>query len=989
MVHGMTCSACTDTVTSKIRCVTGVDACALSLVTGECQVSYDDTEGLSVDQIIESVEDCGFDCEMVRDFEIINSPTFSGKLHVTGMTCGACVSTVTKGVHGLDGVFDVRVSLVTEECLVEFDGSKVNIETIKEAVEDCGFDAEVLSVEKASQNKETFLKTTKIHLLAINYELDEDPAGVIESLKNGDCIPSVEFVETNVISVQYNKHKVGIREILRRLETMGYEANIIPMSDSENQLNILSKVKEIQFWKSTCFKSCFLAVFTMILYMGIPMISPRSMKENYFPYKETFFLKGLYYRDIFGLLIGTYIQFVVGSYFYKAFWNSLKHRAGTMDTLVCISTSCAYFFSIYSIICNIVIKNSNGMLPNVIFDTSVMLIAFISLGKLMENKAKSATSTALSKLISLTPASCTIVEDGNYENPTTIPIDLLQPGDIVEVKPGMKIPSDGKIIRGETEVDESLMTGESLLVSKEIASLVIGGSINGPGHFYFTATNVGEDSKLANIIRTMKQAQLTKAPIQRYADFLASVFVPSILSLALLTFIFWFILSEFHKAPLAFIRSTNGIFYSSFQIAISVVIVACPCALGLAAPTAIMVGTGIGAENQVLIKGGEVLEKFNNVKVFVFDKTGTLTTGNMEVKNFKGENDLDLSDEAIAVIKASEAVSEHPVARAIVTYCNAQQASRSNSKPHVSDVLSSKVFMGKGVRTTCELNGSTYTVAVGAKSLMRSHWEQSSSLLADEDNDYTVSYVSINEKVIGRFDIIDDIKKDSYQTIHYLNNHGFKTYMVTGDIHSSAIKVAQLVGMDLNNVYSEVEPAGKSEIVQQLMNKTEGKVIFVGDGINDSPALVTSDVGVAISTGTDIAVEAADIVILSDKESERASLKGLINALDIAQKTFRRIKLNIFWAVCYNTFMIPIAMGVLVPWGIWLHPMAAGLAMALSSVSVVLSSLMLKTWKPVSIDEDLELNTTSSPGTFWFRLFHSRPDHARSDIEMQEGLLAQ
>lgn len=986
VVLGMTCSACTDTVISKVKSLAGSNECTISLVTGECHVQYDDQKGLLAQHILEAVEDCGFDVQLLSDEEVGSTKIFSGKLLIQGMTCGACVSNITDTVNKLDGIREVVVSLVTEECFVRFDCSQVSMDEIKETIEDCGFDAEVLSCQEDTTDAPASWKKSDIRIIGVH---DENASVVIRASLVSDSILSVDFLSDSAISVQYDKHKIGIRDIIQKLEALGYEADISPTADSHYQLKILSKVREIQFWRSTCFKSCFLAVFTMILYMGAPLISSGLVKNKKFPYNQTPFLKGFYYRDLFGLIVGTYIQFFVGGYFYKACWNSFKHRSGTMDTLVCISTSCAYFFSIYSIICNVINTESNDKLPNVIFDTSVMLIAFISIGKLMENKAKSATSAALSKLISLTPSSCCIIENNDYQNPVTIPIELLQSGDVVEVKPGMKIPSDGQVVQGETEVNESLMTGEALLVPKEEGSMVIGGSINGPGHFYFQATTVGDDSKLANIIKAMKQAQLTKAPIQRYADFLASIFVPSILIFALLTFLFWYILSKVISNPLPIIKSENGVFYSCFQTAISVVIVACPCALGLAAPTAIMVGTGIGAENQVLIKGGDILERFTDVKIFVFDKTGTLTTGNMSVKRFQSENMSDLDAETIALIKASESLSEHPVAEAITAFCTEEQLkSTAHLEPITANVLSSKILIGKGIKTKCDLNGKEYAVAVGSKSLMPPKWEQSSSLLAGDDNDYTLSYVSINDEVVGRFDIIDDIKKDSYQTVQYLNNRGFQTYMITGDTHSSAMKVALQVGIDLNNVYSEVKPSGKAEVVQRLMDENKGRVIFVGDGINDSPALVTSDVGIAISTGTDIAVEAADIVILSDKNLNRASLKGLVNALDIAEKTFRRIKLNIFWAICYNTIMIPVAMGVLIPWGIRLHPMAAGLAMALSSVSVVISSLMLKSWKPVNLEEELQTSPHFSSNSLWSKFFPSKKNQNSNDIEMRAGLIS-
>lgn len=976
VVGGMTCSACVNTITTQALSLVGVKECTVSLVTNECFVKYD-SDHCSTESIVETIEDCGFDCELVRDGD--DQCLKQGVLTVHGMTCGSCVSTVTKQVESLAGVQRAVTALVTEECKVDFKPWEITLEKVKEAIEDCGFDAAIVSVSETDTLPN--VKVTSFKVLAVSSTVEVAERAEQFRALAGNGILAADLLGTDTLQVRYDRDKIGIREVIHKIEDLGYDAVVSSALDNNAQLRLLSKVQEIHFWRSMCFKSCFFAIITMTLYMGLPMGAPGLVKNNKFPFNESF-VKGLYYRDILGLPMATYVQFVLGFYFQKAFWKSLKHGSGTMDTLVCVSTSCAYFFSLYSILHSIVHPSENGELPNVIFDTSVMLIAFITLGKLLETKAKSATSTALSKLISLTPSSCTILQNGDLQEPLEIPIDLLEINDIVEVKPGMRIPSDGAIVRGETEVDESLMTGESLLVHKNIGSTVIGGSINGPGHFYYKATAVGDESKLSTIIQTMKQAQLTKAPIQRYADFLASIFVPSILCLALITFITWIILSKALKNSSLMMDSRNGMFYECFQRAISVVIVACPCALGLAAPTAIMVGTGLGAQHQVLIKGGDVLERFNNVGAFVFDKTGTLTTGRMSVKQFSPIGKV--SDEMMACIRASERISEHPVAMAIAGYCE-EHLSRENHL--VANVLQSTIHMGKGLTCECEMSGIKYRVTVGNKSLVSEESEQFSFPEAEEESGCTLSYVCINGQVVGRFELSDAIRKDAYNTIQYLKSKGIETFLVTGDTHISAVKVAHEVGMPMNNIYSEVSPSGKSEVVEQLKVDLGQSIVFVGDGINDSPALVTSDVGIAISTGTDIAVEAADIVVLCGGNESKATLRGLIDAFDISRSTFRRVKLNLFWALCYNTFMIPIAMGFLVPWGIALHPMAAGLAMVLSSVSVVMSSLALKRWKPVNLDAFEESNYNNS-GHSWLRPFsksHRLP--VNEDIELQSRLL--
>ncbi|EDO16789.1 hypothetical protein Kpol_526p42 [Vanderwaltozyma polyspora DSM 70294] len=996
VVEGMTCSACTNTIVAQVESLEGVKNCQVSLVTNECVAVYD--ESLStVQDILNCIEDCGFDCEFIStDVQETASSDLNlnlnlnlGLLTVQGMTCSACTSTITNQLEKINGVEDVQVSLVTEECHVKFVPSVVSIQDIKETIEDCGFDANIVSQVELNQDSNkigSHLKKIPFKLIGLNESSNVNELELFFNDINKNGLISNISVEDGSATIEYNQDLLGIRSIVNNLNSFGYDVMVNSTLDNSTQLKLLSRIKEIQYWKSTFIKSFFISVLNMLLYMWIPMGFPHLMKQKLFPYNQTF-IKGLYYRDVISFIFTTYVQFKLGIYFYRATWSSYKHGAGTMDTLVCISTTFAYTFSIYSIIYNINNKNSSDALPNVIFSTSSMLIAFISFGKYLENKAKAKTSTALSKLISLTPSTCTILENGDASSPLEISTEYLQPGDIIEVRAGMRIPADGIITSGETEIDESLMTGESLYVPKSIGDAVIGGTVNGIGLFYFKATNIGDDTRLSNIIKTMKQAQMTKAPIQRYADYLASIFVPCILFLSLMTFIIWGIVCKvFDHLPPVFADSTHGKFYMCFQIAISVVVVACPCALGLAAPTAIMVGTGIGAENGVLIKGGDKLELFNAIKIFIFDKTGTLTTGCMDAETFIPENNVELTGEYIMVIKAACGTTEHPVSKAIKNYCEMLIMDQNISVPTNMEIISNETVLGKGIKCRCEVNGKSYDVIIGSKKLFSNELKDDVNV----EDGYTVSFVSINGKLIGRFEIVDSVKSDAYDTVQYLMALGYQCYMVTGDNHSSAMKIANTVGIPYNNVYSEVTPDGKCEIVAQLQNETNEKIAFVGDGINDSPALVSSDLGIAISTGTDIALEAADVVILSDEDPKRSTLKRLAYALNISQKTFRRIKMNLFWALFYNTFMIPVAMGLLAPWGIILHPIAASLAMAMSSVSVVLSSLALKRWKPFDITTAPIKRQASTRDTThsWLKPFHlTRTNNSSQDIELQTNLL--
>lgn len=960
IVRGMTCASCVNAVVGQVEALEGVSSCDVSLVTSECKVVSEDS--IATDGIIEAVEDCGFDCELIREKSM--APALCrGFIGIKGMTCSSCVATVTKQLEAIEGVSDVDVSLMTEECTVVFDPQLVAIEDIKETIDDCGFDGTVFSSEPVG-GADSRAKYVDLRLLGFNSKDDNELDQLTDKLRgfkqdNAGILDMALNTEDYCLSVHFDTQIIGIRKIIDILESLGINAVVDVSFDKHTQLNLLTKASEIRYWKSACVKSCIVAFVTMVLYMGLPALFPSLMKDKIFPYSSVGAVNGLYYRDIIGFFLASYVQFVIGATFYKSAWASLKHYAGTMDTLVCFSTTCAYLFSLYSMTECIVSPPASGKLPKVIFDTSVMIVAYISIGKYLENKAKSKTSTALSKLISLTPSSCIIVDKDDDSITQEIGIELLEVGDIAMVKPGAKIPSDGIVTKGISEVDESLMTGETNLVVKEIGSVVTGGTINGSGLIYFEVTSVGDDTKLANIIKVMKNAQLKKASIQRYTDYVASIFVPTVLILSLLTFIVWTSLTRSEKiiSKLSIFGETSeSRFYMCLQIATSVVIVACPCALGLATPTAIMVGTGVASENGVLIKGGDVLEKFNEVNTFVFDKTGTLTTGHMTVQQFVGNAEMIENLFYLECIERAEALSDHPVSKAVVKYCRDLLGESFEGTSMI--IEDEQLITGKGIKCTVKAADKTLRITVGNKSLMDEDSLGEFWQMYGRAGPCTVTYLAIDDKVCGRFELLDEVKSDAKDVIRYLRNNNYEVFMVTGDTHKSAMKVAEMVDIPPNNVYSEVTPDGKSQTVEYL--REEGRVIaFIGDGINDSLALVTSDLGIAISSGTEVAIEAAGIVILNDPDTDEPTLKGVVNALDLSIRTFRRVKLNLFWALCYNVFMLPIAMGILVPWGITLQPMVAGLAMAFSSVSVVVNSLMLKWWKAPELTSK---NSHSSKG---------------------------
>ncbi|CCK69722.1 Cu(2+)-transporting P-type ATPase CCC2 KNAG_0C06260 [Huiozyma naganishii CBS 8797] len=934
-------------------------------------------------RIREVIEDCGFECVCVRDVAAVAERRV-GSLVVQGMTCTACVGAITKQVRALEGVESVALSLLTEACDVVFDPSKVNLCTVQGTIEDCGFDATVRSERDQETGEGNAIKRVTLVLFGA-----DERAGppITQSDFEALGLTVTDFsVERNSVTIAYDQDETGIRDIVTAIKgRLGLDVIVESSLNNSTQVQLLSKTSEISFWKMNCWKTCLVAVLSMTLYMWVPMVSPSLVKRGTIPYNEVSFLPGVYYRDVIGFLLASYVQFVVGRFFYVSAWNAFKHGAGTMDTLICISTTCAYTFSIVSIVHNVIDKESRATLPNVVFDTSIMLLAFISLGKFLENRAKSRTSTALSRLLQLSPPVCLLVQD--YGTPTERSVeinnDYLHLGDILEVKPGMKVPTDGVIIQGETDVDESLMTGEQRLIHKKLEDPVIGGTVNGPGHVYIKVTSVGEDTKLWQIIQTMKQAQMTKAPIQSFADYIASIFVPLILSLATVTFVFWIVASRYLTSWTVF---QHDRVYTCLRIATSVVVVACPCALGLATPTAIMVGTGVGAENGVLVKHADIIERLgdNHNKdntLFLFDKTGTLTTGDMVVENFVQADSTEVEyTTLLEMIRTVEAKSEHPIAKTIVKFCSLENQSGDLEKITVANC---SIFVGQGIAAECVVsteNGSIdYKIVVGGISLMKQMQVVGMEKFENNTQGFTVTYVSVNGCVVGKFEISDQVRDDAFDTIRYLNQSGFQTYMVTGDNHSAALKTALQLDLRCQNVYSEVTPSEKCALVEQLQSSGENKVVFIGDGINDSPALVQSDLGISISTGTDIAMEAADVVILSENGS---NLRKLVYAVDICAKTYKRIKLNLFWTLCYNLFMVPIAMGVLLPWGISLPPMVAGLSMALSSVSVVISSLQLKYWEPPRFDDEEKVS-----GQFWKKLFRRFSEATNDDDEHEMRLL--
>ncbi len=605
------------------------------------------------------------------------------------------------------------------------------------------------------------------------------------------------------------------------------------------------------------------------------------------------------------LILTTPIIFISGKRFYKIFWSNLKHFSFEMNSLVAIGTGAAYFYSVIATLFPDWMKVSDKI-PHVYFETAAVIIVLITMGKLLETRAKNKTGGAIKKLLELKPKEATILENDDEKR---VNLELLNIGSIVIIKPGEKIPADGTIIAGSSIVDESMLTGESVPVEKNIGAKVIGGTINKNGTFNFEITALGDTSVLGQIIKLVEEAQGSKAPIQQLADKVSSIFVPTVILISLVTFIAWMLYAESNNFNIALINF------------VAVLIIACPCALGLATPTAIMVGTGLGAQHGILIKNGESLEMAHKIDTIILDKTGTITEGTPSVTDIIP---IGISQERLIILAASlEKKSEHPIASAVVELGEKLDT-------NLFEVISFQSHSGLGI--TAIINDDT--IVLGNEKLMI-QYSVNLSIVTDKFEQLsslgkTVLFCAVNNKLTGMLAIEDPIKSSSKEAIEKMQNSGLNVFMLTGDNENTANAIARRVG--IKNIFADVLPNQKAEKVKELQ-KLGHKVAMVGDGINDSPALVTADLGIAIGTGTDIAIESSDITLIN------GNLNGVVAAINLSKKTIRTIKQNLFWAFVYNIIGIPFAaLG-------FLNPMIGALAMSLSSVSVISNSLRLKRTK--------------------------------------------
>lgn len=785
----------------------------------------------------------------------------------------------------LEGIKSVNVSLANQKAVIEADGPNVNVADLIRAVEDSGYHVPVdeITISIGGMTCASCVRRVEQALLKID--------GVIEANVN---------LATEKGTVRYIAEMAGPRDLKQAVKDAGYEVKEENQAGAPNKEEIKDpKQIEIAGLRKRLVVA---AALTAVIMVG-------SMHEL-IPALE---LIPMQVRFIALLVLTTPVQFWAGWRFYRGAYLTAKHGSTDMNTLVAVGTSVAY---LYSVAVTFFPKffAAQGLQHGVYYDTAATIITLILFGRYLEAKAKGRASDAIKKLLGLQAKTGRVVRDGHEID---IPIEDIQVGDIVIVRPGEKVPVDGTLIEGHSSVDESMITGESIPLEKREGDTVIGATINKNGTFKFRATKVGSETALAQIIRLVEEAQGSKAPIQRLADVVASYFVPTVIAIALITFAVWYL---FGPKPA---------FTTALLNFIAVLIIACPCSLGLATPTAIMVGTGQGAQNGILIKDAQALENAHKIDTIVLDKTGTLTQGKPVVTDILARNGFSESD-ILRFAASAERASEHPLGEAIVA--KAKEAGVVLVSP---DDFES--FTGRGI--SAKIDGRR--VMLGNLRLMQEH-NVSLDGLSDQaiklsEEGKTPMFISVDSQVAGIVAVADVLKPNSASAVKRLQELGLEVIMLTGDNKRTAIAIASQTGV--NRVLAEVLPADKAIEVKRL--REEGKTVaMVGDGINDAPALAQADIGIAIGTGTDVAIEASDITLVG------GDLQGLVTAIALSRKTLKTIYQNLFWAFFYNVILIPVAAGVLYPiWGIRLDPMYAAAAMAFSSVSVVSNSLRLRRFK--------------------------------------------
>lgn len=869
-ITGMSCSACASGIEKALKKTEGVKSAAVNFANEKAAIKYD-ADTVNLDDLYNIIEKLGY--KVIREQE---KQKTKNRIQIEGMSCTACASGIEKALNKTEGVKNAAVNFANEKAAIEYDTDVVQLEDLYNTIENLGYS---VIREQADQESKCTINIDGMSCAACSAKIDKmlnNETGVSDAAVN---------LSTGKATVAFDASRIKLSELVDKINALGYNASLVTESNEDKEKE--RRQKEIKRLRVELIASIILssplllAMIVMLIGIDIP------------------FLHNAYFQ----LVVATPVQFIIGFKFYKNAYYALKARSANMDVLIAMGTSAAYFYSVYNTFFQQV---PHGMMKDLYFESAVVIITLILLGKYLEAIAKGKTSDAIRKLMGLQAKTARVIVDGKERD---IPIEQVSVGDVIVVRPGEKIPVDGEIIEGNSSTDESMLTGESLPVEKRKGDNVVGASINKLGTFKFKATKVGKDTVLSQIIKMVEDAQGSKAPIQKIADKVSGIFVPVVVGIALVTFLVWYF---------AVGNATMG-----FISMVAVLVIACPCALGLATPTAIMVGTGKGAENGILIKGGEHLERSYKIDAVVLDKTGTITKGQPEVTDIIAVGSLDTS-EILRLAAATEKNSEHPLAAAIYE-------KGLDELKDIADPKQFKAIPGKGV--SADINGKS--ILIGTRKLMMDYQinlrDTEATVTKLEDEGKTAMLMAVGDALESVIAVADTIKPSSKEAVMELKELGIEVYMLTGDNQRTANAIAKQVG--ITNVFAEVLPENKAEQVNKL--KQQGKTVaMAGDGINDAPALATADIGMAMGTGTDVAMEAADITLM------KGDLRAIPASIRLSKKTMRKIKQNLFWAFFYNVIGIPIAaLGLL-------NPMIAGAAMAFSSVSVVSNSLSLKRYKP-------------------------------------------
>jgi len=1007
-IDGMTCQSCVRNITGKLSALEGVYNCEVSLEDKQTEVEFN-SEQITLDHLVHTINaiNTKFTAYLSEPDTVISITNDSNHqdpdvdhnknslepldtaehyekalFRVNGMTCASCVAAIERNVQKLDGIASIMVALMSSKAEVKYDPSRIQLKEIAEAIAALGFPTQILEAESTHGDIELNIKGMTCASCVYLIE---------SSVSKTKGIHAVQIaLTTEKGKIKFDPDILGVRDIIQSIEDLGFSASIVNRDETRG---FPDHREEINKWRNSFFISLIFGLPCMIVMMYY------MIKKD----MDCCVVPGLSLENILLFVLSTPVQFIGGRYFYIQAWAAIKHGNTNMDVLVVLATTISYTYSCAVVLAAIIMKESSS--PMTFFDTPPMLMVFISLGRWLEHIAKSKTSDALAKLLSLQATEAVVVklgDNGEILSENQISVELVHKGDVIKVVPGSKIPVDGRVVTGESMVDESLITGESMPVRKEQDSMVIGGSINQNGSILIKATHVGEDTALSQIVKLVEEAQTSKAPIQQLADKIAGYFVPIVCSVSMLTLSSWLVIGYSNPSLLPVSDMERNSYNPeelawqfAFRMALTVLAIACPCALGLATPTAVMVGTGVGAINGILIKGAEPLETAHKVKTVVFDKTGTITYGVPMVARICIAKELctDVSrslSTLLTLIGTAEASSEHPLGTAIVKYAQkllgpditgrsedfqtvpgcglkvgiSYVSGMIERGKHSQGIKDYANYRCKGYEKEFSIDGAIidvslvqekaflsrypeqeitepYTVLIGNREWMRRNGitvelDVEKKLLRDEEFGRTAVLVAVGGDVVATVGIADTVKPEAHLTVFALKQQGLDVVLLTGDNKHTAKAIAEQAG--ITRVYAEVLPSHKVAKIRKLQACGQ-KVAMVGDGVNDSPALAQADIGIAIGSGTDVAVEAADVVLI------RNDLLDVVACLDLSKKTVHRIWLNFMFACVYNLIGIPVAAGVFSPLGLKMQPWMGSAAMALSSVSVVCSSLLLKLYR--------------------------------------------